>query len=270
MTSRDQKLINEIEAGALDENTPIASVLRKCLVLGGRAGSADLRDWARRELHGYDKKTDIPSYRKVSAHIKIDAVMGHHRVTGQIIGPHNLPEVAQDEIKEEFLFPWSIGQIEDMARPQSDDSDSVSLSLPGASALMALMNHNVGEFERITALYWSVNRVSFRNVVDKVRTTCTELVAELHATTSAGQDTPTSEAIDQAIQLAVAGKRNTVNVLNAPASGVGNIARIETPFTPRESAWQRWRKRGIVVGISTIIAAVVGVATWLGWTPSWW
>lgn len=181
-----------------------------------------------------------------------------------------MPEVAQGEIKEEFLLSWRIGQIEDMARPRRDDSDSVSLSLPGASTLMALMNRNMGEFEHITALYWSVNRVSFRNIVDKVRTTCTELVAELHATTSAGQDTPTSEAVDQAIQFAVAGKMNTVNVLNAPASGVANVARIETPSTPRESAWQRWRKRGIVVGISTIIAAVVGVATWLGWTPPWW
>jgi len=82
MASRDQKIINEIEAGALDENTPIASVLRKCLVLGGRVGSADLRDWARRELHGYEKNIDIPPYQIVAAHIKIDVVMGYNRVIG--------------------------------------------------------------------------------------------------------------------------------------------------------------------------------------------
>lgn len=34
-----------------------------------------------------------------------------------------------------------------------------------------------------------------------------------------------------------------------------------------ESWWTRWRKRGLLIGLATVVSAVAGVATWLGWTP---
>jgi hypothetical protein len=46
-------LLSQIEEGALDSRVPLVDVLRKCVALGGQAGSAELRDWARRELDGY-------------------------------------------------------------------------------------------------------------------------------------------------------------------------------------------------------------------------
>ena len=39
-------LIAEIEGDALDDHVPVATALRKCVVLGGRSGSEELRDWA--------------------------------------------------------------------------------------------------------------------------------------------------------------------------------------------------------------------------------
>jgi AbiTii len=37
----------------LADTVPLSSLLQKCIVLGGKAGSEGMRDWARRELNGY-------------------------------------------------------------------------------------------------------------------------------------------------------------------------------------------------------------------------
>jgi len=63
-------LLAQIEAGVLDDE-PLPSLLQKCIVLGGRAGSEKMRDWARRELNGYVGIKDIPHYRKLRAQVKL-------------------------------------------------------------------------------------------------------------------------------------------------------------------------------------------------------
>lgn len=50
---RVDPLLDQIERDVLDENVSVATALRKCVALGGRSGSAALRDWATRELEGY-------------------------------------------------------------------------------------------------------------------------------------------------------------------------------------------------------------------------
>jgi AbiTii len=44
MADKDQGLLREIERDRLD-GKPLADLLRKCVVLGGRAGSPELREW---------------------------------------------------------------------------------------------------------------------------------------------------------------------------------------------------------------------------------
>ena len=37
----------------VDDTVPLSSLLQKCIVLGGQAGSEKMREWARQELNGY-------------------------------------------------------------------------------------------------------------------------------------------------------------------------------------------------------------------------
>jgi hypothetical protein len=53
--------------GATYGNSSTASLLQKCILLGGQVGSERLRDWARQELKGYDRVDQVPEYRRVSA-----------------------------------------------------------------------------------------------------------------------------------------------------------------------------------------------------------
>ena len=63
--SPSMKLLDEIESDLLNSK-PLADVLRKVIVLGGRAGSGALRDWASLELNGYAGSDEqIPPYRGV-------------------------------------------------------------------------------------------------------------------------------------------------------------------------------------------------------------
>lgn len=64
MPSRDEtRLLSEIEVGALDDSLELATLLRKCIALGGATGSERLREWAARELKGYEEEDELPPYR---------------------------------------------------------------------------------------------------------------------------------------------------------------------------------------------------------------
>lgn len=58
MARRKDPLIDQIERDALDEKASLASALRKCVSLGGKSRSDELRDWATRELKGYSGVDD--------------------------------------------------------------------------------------------------------------------------------------------------------------------------------------------------------------------
>jgi hypothetical protein len=60
-------LLAQIEADVVDDTVPLSSLLQKCIVLGGQAGSERMRVWARRELNGYAGADTVPDYRHVPA-----------------------------------------------------------------------------------------------------------------------------------------------------------------------------------------------------------
>ena len=60
MAHKRAGLLAQIEVGVLDDSVPLSSLLQKCIVLGGKAGSEKMRDWARQELNGYQDLQSIP------------------------------------------------------------------------------------------------------------------------------------------------------------------------------------------------------------------
>jgi hypothetical protein len=53
-------LLTQIEQDMLDEGKPLGAALRRCMLLGSRTGSPQLREWATLELKGYPTRADIP------------------------------------------------------------------------------------------------------------------------------------------------------------------------------------------------------------------
>jgi hypothetical protein len=58
-------LLREIQDAAIDANTDISVLLRKCKVLAARLGNENFKSWVEYELNGYPNNTELPDYRKL-------------------------------------------------------------------------------------------------------------------------------------------------------------------------------------------------------------
>src|SRR5689334_23283117 len=58
-------LLREIQEAAIDEKTPIAVLLRRCMVLATRLGNERFKAWVDAELNGYEPDAELPRYRRV-------------------------------------------------------------------------------------------------------------------------------------------------------------------------------------------------------------
>ncbi|MBN9743548.1 hypothetical protein DMP23_21130 [Amycolatopsis sp. A1MSW2902] len=168
-----------------------------------------------------------------------------------------------------MVLAHGLGEIEEISR---GTGKTVMMSPPGSQDLVALWNHERGSGDHITRLYWKVNRATIAGVVVSVRTALAELVGELLAATPDADPTPSKQATDAAVHFIVTGNRNTVTVVGSQASTNGDSSITVTgsadqPKQDKETWWQRWRKRGLLIGLATVVAAVAAVLQLVGWVP---
>lgn len=261
---REDTLIAQIERDALDDGVPVATALRKCIVLGGKSDSEQLRDWATRELQGYHGQDDLPDYRVIAAPLVIDGIAGNYQVTRQPFPPSALPDFAREHISERLELRDGVGSLEALAQQAE-----IKLAPPMATDLARYMNaQDDNPYQHIISIYWIVSPSAVRGVLDQVRTALTQLVAELRANMSGGEDVPSAEAANQAVSVVVTGKRSQVNVTTAQASGPGTAATATAPDAQPEPEasgfWTRSRKIGaFIVGLASVVAAVIAVIEFL-------
>ena len=215
-----EDLIDEIERGAIDHNTPIGVALRKCVILGGRSGSEALTDWATRELEGYlGYEGELPQYRVIYAQLMADGATMTGMVQHQQIPQSSIPEFAREYVTERVELRHGAGELEALLL-----QDDIRLMPHGASDVARLMNLEGPPGQHIISLYWSVAPGAIRGVLDQIRTATTKLVAELRRTMPADQDVPTREQADRAVVFIITGERAQFHYNVATASGDGASA----------------------------------------------
>jgi hypothetical protein len=159
---------------------------------------------------------------------------------------------------ESIDLTQGIGEVEAMVR-QSEDEGFLRLTPPGSAELARMMTYerrSQGMF--IEAVYWKVNTAALQGVVEDVRTTLAELVAELRASLEDEDGTPSAQLANQAVQVAVHGSKSRVVVTNAQASdGSSAVAAPPEPEPEQSGLWTTWRRIGAAaVGLATIAGAV--------------
>lgn len=208
----DQSLLAQVQRDLLD-GKPLADLLRKCILLGSQSGSAELRAWAARELKGYNNVEDLPGYRRVSAHIRVDAVTGNTWIKGQTLAASQLPEFARDKITNEVPLFAGVGELEALYASARTSGKSPQLSLPGWEYIAAAIDKASGNpFQDIQSMYWTLGAASIAGVLDDVRTALAEILAELGAVMPADQETPTADQATQALNLAISGGSPQINI----------------------------------------------------------
>jgi hypothetical protein len=95
-------------------------------------------------------------------------------------------------------------------------------------------------------------------VIDAIRTTLTELVAEIRAGTTGEDGALSPEIVGQAVQFAVYGKGNRVTF--AAAGPGGTAITVADSEEPEKSRFWTWPRAGaIIVGLATIAGAVAAI-----------
>jgi AbiTii len=255
MARREQSLVEQIERDALDEGVSVAATLRKCIALGGRSGSEQLRDWATRELQGYYGEDDeLPDYRVINAPLMVDGVAGSHQVTHQQIPPSSLPDFAREHINERVELRQGVGDLAALAA-----QDQIRLQPRMASDLTRIMNSESGPHQHVISLYWSVAPAALQGVLDQIRTALTQLVAEMTAAMPAGESLPSAAAANQAVQVIQGGRRNRLTI-NTAQAGDEAVASAGVGAGEESGSWTTGRRIGaFLVGLATIAGAAAAI-----------
>jgi len=229
MSHKRESLLAQIEAGVLDDDVPLASLLQKCIVLGGQAGSEKMRDWARQELNGYQGET-VPRYRRIYTGLMaiLTNSAGYNAMNQRIsaaVFPHQIRDFLDEQgiDLETAVLGGGIGELEALANQGESEH---RLMPPWADVVIETLNkYNVGPNTRVQVVYWPLWGAALRGLLVRVRTALAEMIAELIALTPPAQDVPDKAAADQAVQLVITGHRPTIHVTSQHAhSGGTNVA----------------------------------------------
>jgi hypothetical protein len=98
------KMLDEIIAGAVDHNFPIATVLRKCLILAHTLKNEKLKSWVQSELNGYDDPKALPDYRIASVQA-VGTFLGtfNRQINNQPLPSNALKEAHRDWAQTAYL-----------------------------------------------------------------------------------------------------------------------------------------------------------------------
>ncbi|MFL0021393.1 hypothetical protein ACJBCE_00430 [Streptomyces sp. NBUL23] len=277
MTPPDVQGLEQLEGALLDDQTSLASALRRCLMLGGYAHHQELRTWALNELQGYADDDDLPAYRRVPAALEVNVNVhefgGITQYNGRRISLHMLPEPARERGVGEIV-PILNG-VRELERLAAREGKSVFVAPPGAAEyalLMTLQQRQAGkEGTEITSLHWNVAVAIVEGILDHIRTRLTLFVAEVRASMPPGQQNPNPAQIGDAAERAFnisAGDNATVHI-NAPkahaergATASANINEPATTPTP-QPFWHRtvvfWTAAGAAGAVASAIIAWVAI-----------
>jgi len=240
-------LLDRLEQGLLDEAVSLKTLLHTIQLIGGRASSSTLQEWALLELQGYyDPQHELPSYRLVPAQIQADWRTIAWQATQQPISVLELPKAAQNVITEQAPIAAGVGQIETMVSG-AQPGEAIKLALPGAQELARIMSYERRDRRMvIDAVYWAVHPSALQDVLDQVRTRLVQFVAELRSAMPLDAGDPTAEQVNRVVQhiWVLTGNNSPVTVTapfaNAEQGGSARAGIGEHVVQPASKKRTRW------------------------------
>jgi hypothetical protein len=221
------RLLDEIVNLAVEENTSLPVLLRKCLVLAHRLKNARLKAWADKELDGYAKDDVLPEYRQTYAISK-----------GFFVGPAgawvNDQPIATAALKQEhqaivehaeFRSPIAAYQL-----GQRDESSKGEWRIPWPPNLVAMYQ---GKFFRGYALnraWIEVPNSFIAALLDTVRNRILKLALELQDELGPVGDDPAAlpaEQVERAVINNIFGGNNVIAGRVEDVTQAGSIVVIK-------------------------------------------
>ncbi|MCZ7936653.1 hypothetical protein [Agrobacterium salinitolerans] len=105
-------LLAEIQNDALNDATPVATMLRKVLVLASYLDSDVLEEWVTHELNGYPSTVDLPSYRLLQMNFKVSGGNGFQNIEGAPLSSRSVIHATKIKDIDVLKFREAIGTID--------------------------------------------------------------------------------------------------------------------------------------------------------------
>ena len=126
MANTIKELVGQIQNEAVDSNSDLGSLLRKCKLLAAQLGSKPLEDWLIWESAGYPDDVDVPKYRIWTLQLKGE----FHGIGGRGYSNVPIPSIAVPEKDrlgyQEYNYRQSISGIQTALKDSKDDRFSVA------------------------------------------------------------------------------------------------------------------------------------------------
>ena len=247
------ELLDRIEEAAIDGE--VVQALLLCQKLGGDADSADLREWAERELEGYPHGELPPEYRRVPGQLLASGAAPMRRLPAVPIPMEALPEPERSVYDKGIPVLNSISEIAERAT-----GGTVAVRPSNVVRILNAVNSSNEALTRFDDIYFGITGPAFGTVVAVVRSRIVKLVAQLRESLCAGQQLD-SAAVGAAVSEAITG--SVVNITgdhNQVAVGAGGdiqqaaVTEGRSKGGPLHRIW-RWLKR--ILEAVTVFGAVV-------------
>ena len=173
-------LLREIQNTAIESNTDLATLLRKCKVLAARLGSQEFAMWVDNELSGYKSEDDLPEYRVFQVNSK-----GHFSGRfGSGLRNADIPLICIPEEYQEIMskanMTESVASIENLVL-KSKERDSYLAQIPWDPDFVAMVGQSI--YQRMNCLSaWKVIPVGHLvHILNEVRNRILDFVIKIEA-----------------------------------------------------------------------------------------
>lgn len=169
-------LLDEIVDAAVDDTTPLPTILRKCLVLAHTLKNEKLKAWVENELNGYADDTSLPEYRKIGVTAvgafsgPLDNVINNQPLQASVL-PENLRHWAKHANLMQPIAAYDIGKTAEGV------ANGGRFQWP--QDLVAMYAHDFIQGWSLIRAHQPIPGSVFTSLLDTVRTRILQLCLEL-------------------------------------------------------------------------------------------
>lgn len=191
-------LLRDIQDAAIDNNTDITVVLRKCKVLATRLQNKELDSWVEHELNGYDSSKEVPPYRvlkRVDSYGNFSGI-GGSGMRNAPIAPSCLPQEYQEYIRTEYLMDPISYYVSLM---KDKEGSKRGFKSPWPPDLVAQVGGDIYQYMNCIEAWKMISAGALAALLDKVRNLILSFVIEIEKEApDAGEASPDTSLIPEA------------------------------------------------------------------------
>ena len=169
-------LLREIQNAAIESETDLATILRKCKVLAARLGNAEFGTWVDNELNGYKPDDDLPQYRILGVRSKGHFLGSFRELSNADIPLMNIPEKFRESVSHASInLP-----VASIAR-LIEDSDRGTVQEPWLPDLVAFVSAQIYQGMNCMQAWKVIPIPNLIAILDEIRNRVLSFVLEIEA-----------------------------------------------------------------------------------------